>query len=89
MEQTRSAMHPDWLNQHSGVEVHASRKWQKLGFVQKKTNSTGSEAICRNGLYAPTAADALCAAAHRAEDINFSGISILIQAIKLDTSCHA
>jgi hypothetical protein len=57
-----------WLNQDSGVEDHASRRWQKLGFVQKN-NSTGSEAICRSGLYAPTAADALCAGAHKANNL--------------------
>jgi|GEM_PF-3685612 len=56
-------MHPD-----SGVEVHSSRRWQKSGFAQKKTRSTGSEAICRNGLYAPTAADALCVGPHKANN---------------------
>jgi len=57
-------MHPDWLKQDSGAEVHAPRRWQNLGFDQKETKSTGSEAICRNDPYAPTAADALCAGAH-------------------------
>jgi len=31
-------MHPDWMYQDSGVEVHAARRWQKLGFDQKKQN---------------------------------------------------
>src|SRR6266513_1908609 len=41
-----------------------------VGFRSEKTRSTGSEAICPNGLYAPTAADALYAGSHKAN--NFS-----------------
>src|SRR6266513_787810 len=37
-------------------------------FRSERTRSTGSEAICRNSLYAPTAADALYASPHKANN---------------------
>jgi len=37
-------------------------------FRSERTRPTGSEAICRNSLYAPTAADALYASPHKANN---------------------